>query len=161
MVAEILTQDEINALLDQAGGVETSGDDSGGLDSYSEPAAAPSTGAPNTRTAPPPSGSSYDPPPPPPAEDYAGRIAMFKDIEMKVSAEVGRNIFPLKEVLKIGPNSVVELDKIIDDDVDILVNGQKIAEGEVVIIDDHFGVKIKRFLNDDEIIAFINKYRRN
>lgn len=166
MVAEILTQDEINALLEQAGGVETGGsDDSGSLDSMSAPTASPSISAspaaPASGHSSAPSHASYEPPPAPPAEDYAGRVEMFKDIEMRVSVEVGRNIFPLKEVLKIGPNSIVELDKLIDQDVDVLVNGQKVAEAEVVIIDDRFGVKIKRFLQDTEIITFINKYRRN
>ncbi len=151
MVAEILSQDEINSLLNQAesGEIDSSGGGLGGMD-LGSPMAAPSLGP--APVAPPPEL--------PPAGDLIGRVPIFNDLPVKFSVEVGRSILELKEVLKLGKNSIIELQKLRDEPVDILVNGQKIAEGEVVIIDDNFGVSILRFLEDKEIIEFLNRFRK-
>lgn len=163
MVAEILSQDEINALLEQTGGLDSAGSAStGGLESGGqteisekpEPAKAESP-APRKTVAAQPAVAAAQPP-----TDLQGKVNSYRDLQIRFSVEVGRTILKLKEVLKLGNNSIVELQKLKEEPVDVLINGQKIAEGEVVIIDDNFGVKIIRFLNDNEVVEFLNKYKR-
>jgi len=67
---------------------------------------------------------------------------MLKDVNMDVSVELGRIELPLGKVLQLTKGSVIELEKLAGEPVDILVNGRNIAKGEVVVIDEHFGVRI-------------------
>lgn len=69
-------------------------------------------------------------------------IDLLKDVPLSVTAELGRTKMLVKEILKLGVGSVVELDKLTGEPVDILVNGKVIARGEVVAIDENFGVRI-------------------
>lgn len=69
-------------------------------------------------------------------------IDLLKDVPLAVTAELGRTKMLVKEILKLGVGSVVELDKLTGEPVDILVNGKVIARGEVVAIDENFGVRI-------------------
>lgn len=78
----------------------------------------------------------------------AGNLDLLMDVGLQVSVELGRKDMKFREVLQLGKGSLVELNKIADEPVDIYVNQSKIAEGEVVVVDDHFGVRITRLLND-------------
>ena len=71
---------------------------------------------------------------------------MFRDVNMDVSVELGRIELPLGRVLQLAKGSVLELDKLAGEPVDIMVNGQRIAQGEVVVIDEHFGVRISNLI---------------
>ena len=53
----------------------------------------------------------------------------------------------VEEILRLGKGSVIELDKLAGEPVDILVNGKKLAEGEVVVIEDHFGVRLTQLID--------------
>ena len=53
----------------------------------------------------------------------------------------------IREILKLGRGSVVEFDKLVSEPVDVLINGKKIAEGEVVVIDKHFGIRITTLID--------------
>jgi flagellar motor switch protein FliN len=64
------------------------------------------------------------------------------DVPLQVVAELGRTKLPVKDILKLGVGAVIELDKIADDPIDLRVNDKLIAKGEVVAIDDYFGVRI-------------------
>ena len=69
-------------------------------------------------------------------------LDMLLDIGLKVSVELGRTLMSIREVLELSPGTVVELDRIAGEPVDILINGKPIAKGEVVVIGDMFGVRV-------------------
>lgn len=69
-------------------------------------------------------------------------IDMLMSVPMDITVELGRTEKQIKEILNIGPGSIIELDKFQGDKVDIMVNGKKIAVGEVVVIDECYGVRI-------------------
>jgi flagellar motor switch protein FliN/FliY len=64
------------------------------------------------------------------------------DVTVELTVEVGRTRMTLGETLALGPGSVVTLDRLADQPVDLLVNGRRIARGEVVVIDEQFGLRI-------------------
>lgn len=67
---------------------------------------------------------------------------LLLDVHLELSVELGRAKMPVKEVLQLGPGAVVELNKLGGEPVDILVNGRPIARGEVVVVDENFGVRV-------------------
>jgi flagellar motor switch protein FliN len=69
-------------------------------------------------------------------------IDLLKDVEMGLSVELGRREMPLGKILQLVKGSVIELERMAGEPVDILVNGHTIATGDVVVIDDYFGVRI-------------------
>lgn len=69
-------------------------------------------------------------------------IDLLKDVPLTVHAELGRTKMVVKDILRLGVGSVVELDKETGEPVDILVNNKLIARGEVVEIDGNFGVRV-------------------
>ena len=69
-------------------------------------------------------------------------ISLIMDVPLQVTVELGRTQKLIKDILGFSPGSIVELDKLAGDPVDILVNGKSIAKGEVVVIDESFGVRI-------------------
>jgi flagellar motor switch protein FliN/FliY len=69
-------------------------------------------------------------------------IDLIMDVPLQVTVELGRTRKLIRDVLELAPGSVVELDKLAGEPVDILVNGKLIAKGEVVVIDENFGVRI-------------------
>lgn len=78
---------------------------------------------------------------------------LLKDVEMDVAVELGRIELPLGKVLQLAKGSVIELEKLAGEPVDILVNGQRIAHGEVVVIDEHFGVRISNLITTRQRLA--------
>ena len=77
-------------------------------------------------------------------------IEMLYDISLPVSVELGRTTLLIKDVLDLGPGSVVELNKLAGEPVDILVNGKLVARGEVVVVDENFGVRISNVCSPEE-----------
>lgn len=69
-------------------------------------------------------------------------IGLIMDVPLQVTVELGRTQKLIKDILEFSPGSIVELDKLAGEPVDILVNGKSIAKGEVVVIDESFGVRI-------------------
>lgn len=69
-------------------------------------------------------------------------IDLLSSLEMNVSVELGRTEMKVSEVLSLGPGSVIELDRLSGEPVDILVNDRLIARGEVVVVDENFGVRV-------------------
>ena len=77
-------------------------------------------------------------------------------VPLEVSVEIGRTKMSVKNVLDIRQGSIVELDRQAGDPVDVIVNGQLIARGDVVIVDDNFGVRIIEILSKSDITKNIN-----
>jgi flagellar motor switch protein FliN/FliY len=69
-------------------------------------------------------------------------IDMLLDVNLQVSVEIGRTRLQIRDILQLGPGSILELDKQAGEAVDILVNDKPIAKGEVIIIDESFGVRL-------------------
>lgn len=74
-------------------------------------------------------------------------LDLLLDVNLQVSVELGRAGLKFREVLNLAPGSVVELNRQTSEPVDILVNGSLLATGEVVVVDDHFAVRITKLLN--------------
>ena len=69
-------------------------------------------------------------------------LDLILDVPLKVTVELGRTRMQIRDVLDLGKGSVVELDKLAGEPVDMLVNGKLIAKGEVVVIDENFGIRV-------------------
>jgi flagellar motor switch protein FliN len=70
------------------------------------------------------------------------KMDMLMDLTLQVSIELGRTTMLIKDILDLQRGSVVEFEKLASEPVDILINGKKMAEGEVVVIEKHFGIRI-------------------
>jgi flagellar motor switch protein FliN/FliY len=76
------------------------------------------------------------------AADVSESFEFLQDLEMNVYIELGRTKMPIKDILELERGYVIELNKLASEPVDIFVNNKKIAEGEVVVVDKHFGIRI-------------------
>lgn len=81
------------------------------------------------------------------SQDEARNLNMLLDIPLQVTVELGRTKRSVKEILELSSGSIIELDKLAGEPVDILVNNRLIAKGEVVVIDENFGVRITDILS--------------
>ena len=79
-------------------------------------------------------------------------LDILKDVELDISVELGRKEVPLGEILHMVRGSVIELDKLAGEPVEIYANGHRIAEGEVVVIDENFGVRVTNLVSTKERI---------
>lgn len=77
-------------------------------------------------------------------------LEMLYGLKLDVTVELGRTRMPIREILGLGKGAIVELQALPGDPVDILVNGRKFAEGEVVVVDEHFGVRVTHLITPDE-----------
>ena len=80
-------------------------------------------------------------------------IELLTDVELNVKIELGRATMPIEEVLRLGEGSVVELDKLAGDPVDVLVNDRLVARGEVIVLNDNFCVRISEIVAIDSDVA--------
>ncbi len=76
-----------------------------------------------------------------------GGLDMLHDVEMEVSAELGRTRMSVRELLSLTPGAIVELDRAAGSPADLLVNGRLIARGEVVVVDENFGIRITEIVS--------------
>ncbi len=79
-------------------------------------------------------------------EAAVGSIELLRDVELDVKIELGRAEMTIEELLKLQSGSVVELDKLAGDPVDVLINEQLIARGEILVVNDNFCVRINEIL---------------
>ncbi len=78
------------------------------------------------------------------------RLNFIRDLQLNVFIELGRTKMLLKDILELERGYVIELDKLASEPVDIYVNNKKIAEGEVVVIDKHFGIRIINLIDTSD-----------
>jgi flagellar motor switch protein FliN len=76
------------------------------------------------------------------APDLPANIDLFLDVPVGVTVQLGSCQISMREILQLNPGSIVQLDKLADAPVDVLVNDKLVARGEVVVIDNRFGIKI-------------------
>jgi|GEM_PF-2895028 len=92
-----------------------------------------------------------------PRDGKGRKISMLLDVELDVTVELGRKVMVVDEILRLGKGAVIELNKLAGEPVDILVNGKKLAEGEVVVVEDHFGVRLTHLVEPQERIKSLGK----
>jgi len=80
----------------------------------------------------------------------SGNIGLIMDVYMEMTVELGRTRKLIKEILAMGEGTIIELDKLAGEPVDILVNHKLIAKGEVVVIDENFGVRVTEIVSPSE-----------
>jgi flagellar motor switch protein FliN/FliY len=85
-----------------------------------------------------------------------GNISLIMDVFMEMTVELGRCQKSIKEILGFGEGTIIELDKLAGEPVDILVNHKAIAKGEVVVIDENFGVRVTEILSPIERVNELN-----
>lgn len=80
----------------------------------------------------------------------AHNIDLLMDVDLPVSIELGRTKMPISDILALGPGSVVELNKLAGEPVDLLINHKVVAKGEVVVVDENFGLRITQLMTPEE-----------
>jgi flagellar motor switch protein FliN/FliY len=123
--------DDIHLLLDQAEAAVSSVNESGA----SQPAIAPFRFQDFTGS---------------PASAEQATIDLLRDVELDLKIELGRTNMELEEVLKLHRGSVVPLDKLAGDPVDVYVNGRLVARGEVLVLNDNFCVRVAELISGEE-----------
>ena len=78
------------------------------------------------------------------------KLELLFDLQLPVSIELGRTNMLIKDILRLGRGSVIEFDKLVSEPVDVIINGKKVAEGEVVVIDKHFGIRVTTLVDPSE-----------
>ena len=80
---------------------------------------------------------------------YAGEmpLGLLMDLSLPVSIELGRTSMTVQEILRLGRGAVIQLDRLAGEPIDIYVGDRRFAEGEVVVLGEHFGVRITRILS--------------
>lgn len=91
------------------------------------------------------------------AQQLAGNqprnLSLLFDVNLNVTVELGRTQRQIREILDLSPGSILELDKLAGEPVDILVNNKRIAIGEVVVIDENFGVRVTDIVSPVERVT--------
>lgn len=79
--------------------------------------------------------------------DLTRNLDIVQDVQVTLSMELGRTSLSIRELLQLSQGSVIELDRLVDEHMDVLVNGTLVAHGEVVVIDDKFGIRLTDVVN--------------
>ncbi|MDR2582266.1 MAG: flagellar motor switch protein FliN [Fibromonadaceae bacterium] len=82
-------------------------------------------------------------------------LDLLMDIELPIVIELGRTQMSLKRILELGPGAIVEMDRLAGEPVDILINGKVVARGEVVVVDENFGVRILALVSPEERLKLL------
>jgi len=80
-------------------------------------------------------------------------LRMLYDVEMTLTAEIGRTRLPVRQVLELTPGAVLELDRTAGSPADVMVNGRLIARGEVVVVDEMYGIRVTEIVSGTEPVA--------
>jgi len=73
-------------------------------------------------------------------------IGLIKDVPLEVTVELGRTKKSIADILDFAPGTIIELDKIAGEPIDVLVNGKFVAKGEVVVIEESFGIRVTEII---------------
>ena len=90
-------------------------------------------------------------------EPPVGDISRVLDIPVQLSVELGRTKVPIKYILQLAQGSVVELDALAGEPMDVLVNGYLIAQGEVVVVNDKFGIRLTDVVTPSERLRRLSR----
>ena len=90
-------------------------------------------------------------------ENLPSNIDLIMDVNLDISVVLGRTKKSIKDILALGNGSLIELDRLAEEPVEILVNGKRIAYGEVVVVDENFGVRITSIVSNEDRIKTLSK----
>ena len=93
-----------------------------------------------------------------PAPTGNNDISMVLDIPVTLSVELGRTKVPIKYILQLAQGSIVELDALAGEPMDVLVNGYLIAQGEVVVVNEKFGIRLTDIVTPSERLRRLSKH---
>lgn len=82
-------------------------------------------------------------------------MELIKDVPLEVTVRLGKTVMKIRDILDLGDGSIIELDKLAGEPVDLLVNGKLVAKGEVVVIDENFGFRVKDIISPAERLSKI------
>lgn len=85
--------------------------------------------------------------------NYNEGISMIENIPVEITVELGRTNRKISEILEFGPGTIIELDKLVGEPLEILANGKYIAKGEVVVVDDNFGIRVTDIVNPSKRVG--------
>jgi len=91
------------------------------------------------------------------SDEKPRNIELLMDVELPVSIELGHTRMKIEDILALGPGSIVELDKLVGEPVDLLVNQKCVARGEVVVVEENFGLRITQLISPEERIKVSNE----
>ncbi len=94
----------------------------------------------------------------PSASGAGNDISMILDIPVQLTVELGRTRIPIKHILQLAQGSVVELETLAGEPMDVLVNGFLIAQGEVVVVNDKFGIRLTDIVTPSERMRRLSKH---
>jgi len=159
-----LSQDELNALLgggeDSGGGgggfdLGLGGDSGGGMDIGAEGLDAITSAL----------GQGFSPPPSPSKGVGGGskpmsgasssNLNLLMDVTMSLTVELGRTNMLIRDVLQLSEGAVVELDKNVGEDLDLLANGKLIGRGKIIVIDDYYGIQITHIVDPMDRLGMV------
>jgi len=87
--------------------------------------------------------------------EESSKISMLLDIPLEVTVEIGTTQMLIEDVLKLNPNSIVELDRYINEPVDLKVNGRVIAKGELYTVKNNFGIRITHIITPEDRLKIL------
>ena len=93
-----------------------------------------------------------------PAGGDIKNVNMLLDVELEIRVEIDRKTILVSDLLKLGKGSIVELEKSAGEALDVFVNGRKFAEGEVVVVDDRFGIRITQLLSPKDRVQSLGAH---
>ena len=89
------------------------------------------------------------------AEQHERNLGMLYDIPLHVTARLGTTQMSIQDLLKLGPGAIVTLDQAAGESVDLLINGVVVGRGDVVVVNDNFGLRIRKVVSPSERIKSI------
>ncbi len=81
-------------------------------------------------------------------------LNMIMDIPVDVHVEIGRTSLPVRDFLRLGVGSVLQLDRLVGESADLIINGQLVGRGDVVVVDETFGIRISELAGEKERMSF-------
>jgi len=90
-------------------------------------------------------------------DDIQRNLEMVFDVPVNISAELGRSVIKIRDLLSLGPGSVVELERVAGEPVDLLVNGVLVGKGDVVVVNENFGLRITEIVCTEERIKKLSE----
>jgi flagellar motor switch protein FliN/FliY len=92
-----------------------------------------------------------------PSGEKDKKMGLLLDLSLSVSIELGRTNLAIRDILDLQRGSIVEFEKLASEPVDIMINGKKMAEGEVVVIEKHFAIRITSLVDASERVKSLGK----
>ncbi len=144
---EMLPQTDLDALIAAAGQNAEDAEDDTEPEDEPTPVAANAPGRSGLVDLP-----SFAPPVPAPVPFQSGEsgLGRVRDIPLEVTVELGRTRLLIRDIMDLSAGSIIELDKIAGEPVDLFANGMLVARGEVIVIDDNFGVRVTEIITAQE-----------